>query len=58
LELAGDLVAQLDTGEPPITQPALGYPGYILFSAPGKWKVSAWQNGRLVGAVVFGVVAP
>jgi len=58
LEQVGDLVAELQAGEPPITQPALGYPGYILFSAPGKWKVSAWQNGRLVGTVVFRVVAP
>jgi len=58
LEQEGDLVAQLHAGEPPITQPALGYPGYMLFSAPGKWKVSAWQNGRLVGTVVFRVVAP
>src|SRR5205814_1762472 len=40
LEQEGDLVAQLHAGEPPITQPALGYPGYMLFSAPGKWKVS------------------
>jgi len=58
LEQAGDLVAQLHPGEPPITQPALGYPGYVLFSAPGRWKVSARQNGRLVGTVVFRVVAP
>ena len=58
LEQTGDLVAQLQAGEPPITQPALGYPGYMLFFAPGKWKVSARQNGRLVGTVVFRVVAP
>ena len=57
LEQAGDLVAQLKAGEPPITQPALGYPGYILFSAPGKWKVSARQGDRLLGSVVFRVVA-
>lgn len=57
LEQAGDLAAKLQTGDPPITHPALGYPGYILFSSPGKWKVFVRQNGRLVGSVVFRVVA-
>lgn len=58
LRQTGDLVAELQAGEPPITHPALGYPGYILFSSSGKWKVFVRQNGRLVGTVVFRVVAP
>src|SRR5262249_55211106 len=40
LERTGDRVATLAAGEPPTVVPALGYPGYMLFSAPGKWKVS------------------
>jgi len=57
LERMGDVVAMLTAGEPPITVPGLGYPGYMLFSGPGKWKVSARRGGRLLGTAIIRVVA-
>jgi len=51
----GDLVAILG-GEPTILSPP-GYHGFILFPAPGRWKVAVYDQGRLAGAVVIRVVA-
>jgi hypothetical protein len=34
-----------------------GIPGYTLWSKPGKWKLTVWRSGRLLGSVVF-CVAP
>jgi hypothetical protein len=50
METAGDLV---------VTLKALGsgrdvdYPGYILFTTPGKWKVSVAQGDQLLASAVF-----
>jgi hypothetical protein len=54
---AGDLVSKLEATEPPIVSPTLGYPGYILFSAPGRWIVIVEQDGEAVGSSVFRVLA-
>jgi hypothetical protein len=32
---------------------AVGYSGYMLFWAPGKWRLEARQEGRLVGTLVL-----
>lgn len=52
----GDTVATLRAGQPPTTFPALGYPGFILFSAPGKWSINVRQGESLVGAATILVV--
>ncbi len=57
LEGMGDRVATLAAGEPPITVPALGYGGYMLFSGPGKWKVFVRRGRRLLGTATIRVVA-
>ena len=57
LEHMGDRVATLAAGEPPITVPGLGYPGYMLFSGPGNWKVSVRRGRRLLGTAIIRVVA-
>ncbi len=31
----------------------IGYGGYLLFTCPGKWKVSVVQQKQLLGSVVF-----
>jgi hypothetical protein len=31
----------------------IGYSGYLLFTGPGKWKVSVLQLEQLLGSVVF-----
>jgi hypothetical protein len=56
LERVGDRVATLAAGEPPTVVPALGYPGYMLFSAPGKWKVSVHRGRRLLGSAIIRAV--
>lgn len=49
----GDLLATL----PPQLTPSMGgrmsYPGYMLFTSPGTWKVVVRQDGKLLGSVVF-----
>ncbi len=57
LQRMGDRVAALAAGEPPITVPGLGFPGYMLFSGPGKWKVSVRRGRRLLGTATIRVVA-
>lgn len=57
LERMGDLVATLAAGEPPVTVPALGYPGYMLFSGPGSWKVSVRRGRRLLGTAIIRLVS-
>src|SRR5947208_14254771 len=56
LEQIGDSVATLAPGRPPITSPALGYPGYMLFSGPGDWEVSVLRGGRVLGAAIIRTV--
>ena len=53
LQSMGDRVATLAAGEPPIIAPALGYGGYMLFSGPGKWKVSVYRGRRLLGTAII-----
>jgi hypothetical protein len=31
--------------------------GYMHFTDPGRWRITVWQRGRLLGAVVVAVVA-
>jgi hypothetical protein len=53
LATAGEAVAKLEAIEPPIVSPTLGYPGYILFSAPGRWIVAVQRKGKTIGSSVF-----
>jgi hypothetical protein len=32
-----------------------GFHGYMLFTRPGKWKVTVWRATRRVGSVIVGV---
>ncbi len=50
LAATGDLVAVLQADA------AQGYPGYMLFTRPGLWKVSVSQGDYILGSVVFQVV--
>jgi hypothetical protein len=50
LASTGDLVAMLKSGA------AQGYPGYMLFTRPGLWKVSVRQGDQVLGSVVLQVV--
>lgn len=50
LASSGDLVATL----PPTS--GEGYPGYMLFTHAGLWKVTVDQGGRTLGAAVFQVI--
>ena len=34
------------------------YPGYMLFTRTGPWKVEVRQDNQVVGSVVFDVLAP
>jgi hypothetical protein len=50
LASSGDLVATL----PPTS--GEGYPGYMLFTHAGRWKVTVAQGGRTLGAAVLQVI--
>ncbi len=52
LAAAGDLTAVL----PPDDRGF--YPGYILFTHPGNWKVEVRQGDQMLGSVVFDVLDP
>lgn len=51
LARTGDLVATLRPSR------RTGYPGYMLFTHPGRWKVAVFQGNRQSGEVVFQVGA-
>lgn len=51
METVGDLAATLEpAGHDSIP---IDYGGYMLFTTPGKWKVSVFQGDQLVASVVF-----
>jgi hypothetical protein len=38
--------------------PGLDYHGYILFAAPGTWKVTVRSGSRILGSAIFELAAP
>ncbi len=52
LASTGDLVATLPPGESSTPDRGYAYGGYMLFTKPGKWKVSVSQSGQLLGSIV------
>jgi len=50
LAVTGDLQAVLAPGA------SQGYPGYMLFTRPGLWKVTVKQGDQILGAVILQVV--
>jgi hypothetical protein len=61
LRNSGTVTAVLHrSGQAQATQigaPRTDYRGYMLFAAPGKWKVTVRHGKRIVGSVVFDVTA-
>jgi hypothetical protein len=55
LETAGERVV---TFQALGTSAASAFGGYILFTSPGKWKVSIAQGGQHLASVIFVVPAP
>jgi hypothetical protein len=53
LASTGDLVATLEPQPTPSMGGRMSYPGYMLFTAPGAWKVVVRRNGSVLGSVVF-----
>ena len=52
---AGTLVPRLPPPPRTLKLWRYGYAGYMLFSAEGNWRIRAYRNGQLVGAITVAV---